>query len=551
MASVTLAALLAFGLSSAAPALANQASGGITSFNITPVSTDAGSHPDINFGIGFKSGETPKSMSVDLAPGLWASLTSGGGQQVATGTVSATAAGVLPVTGNATMTLDSIPPGASDSALTGMTILVKISSPVQTTIAVKGYWDVDADNGTLRLVVPSLPNTALGGVPITLNSINLKFAGSVNGQPFTRLPTSDQPATSTASATMYTGDSGSGNDSFTPTGSPPFSPSIASTSAKAINNVPNADVNVDVKQPAWQAGTAGMNLIVPGSALPVNIGAVPDLTPQGTQVGTVAVQTPLLPYTLQGTFTVSGSLYDPVATIAFPSLGGLHFSGHIPPHSIASNAEIDFTGIPDFPFTDFSVTLPGGSRGMLNANCPGSGSMTGTFISQWQSRQVPASTPVSLTGCPPNTATGSEPGASKPAAKPGKPTLTKVDLRGLAKRRAQLGFTLNQGRQAPKISSFTVEPPGALSWKRAALKQDLSVAGAKLKGYKLSGRKLTVTLKSAASHPRLRVKAGALSEWRILQIAAKQKIITSLNMNVDAKAGKTSAQIRTRIKRFN
>lgn len=142
---------------------------------------------------------------------------------------------------------------------------------------------------------------------------------------------------------------------------------------------------------------------------------------------------------------------------------------------------------------------------------------------------------------------------AKPAVKVAAPSLTRIVLKGLAKGKPDLVFTVNKGKNAAKLRSFTVELPGALSFVRNGLKRGLSVSGAKLERYKLSARKLTITLKSPVNSVRVTLGPGALTERKQLQVSVRRHRARSLNMNVWASPGATGASFRTRvtIKRFS
>ncbi|MBO0768455.1 MAG: hypothetical protein J2O48_07195 [Solirubrobacterales bacterium] len=683
---------------SAGPALAaGTSSGDVSSFSFQPSGTAAGSSQDLNLNVAFSA--SPETMQLNMAPGLWASLSTGyPGTQIGTGKASLTAAGLLPQTANLTLTTtapaaagglqpcsSSNPPGPC--VLLGLS-LVAVDSTFGLSVTAPGYAVLNP-NGTatnLSIRFPSIPNSA-DGIPIAITNLQLTLAKSTTvgcGSsapskcgPFVRLPSYTTPAKSTASVSDWSNGTGSASDTFTPTGTPDYKPAFGTTTATA-NSAANPDgsysakVEIDVTEPDYsqgvnEAGTSGMQLVIPTSALWVSGQAIKDLcgaydpSPPATcdparnitnpiQVGTVSLGTPLLPTGdphSTGEFLLSGSIDNPIATIKFPGLGGLSFSGSIPDATIGANPEVNFNNIPDVPFSSLDVTLgttdANGNPGMLNAACGNiSSTLNATFYSWWApttqdgvsptmtgngapctpggdggydsgptgintpdpgpgpTYTPPASTstdttdnsapstdtssgsPSSVSGSPssgsqptgssaPSSGTPSSSGSggsgsaggtstttpkptpATPAAKPkvGKPTLTNIVLTGVRTRKPKLAFTVNQGKNAAKISSFTVEPPGAFSFNKNALKKDLKITGAKLKSYKLSGRKLTIYLKTAASHPRVTLNAGALSEWKQLQTAVKKHKAKSLNMNVWASAGKTSTPFRSTIKKFS
>lgn len=618
------AVLVVLGLS-AAPALAGQANGQINSFSFQPTATKAGGSADLNVNVGFS--QTPTSMQLNFAPGLWASLAAApSGTQVGTGSVNLTAAGLLPQTASATIKTETPQIPAGQPPLCGAGGGTNTPFAKQQPCVLTGF-DLNADDKTfglqtdahglavvnpstasLQMVFPSIP-TSVDGIPIAITNLSLKLPGSTSHGQFIRLPSYDSPATSTATMKSQQGSTGSGQDTFTPTGTPAYSPSVASANVTAA--APGADGQrraqtvIDIQQPDHQAGDYGDSLVVPGNVLSVSGGAIHDLCgppnpstncqngsvpiTNPVQVGSATLQTPLLPSTVTGgTFALYGSPNDPHAVVQFPSLGGLGFNGSIDPTSIGTNPTMKFQNIPDVPFTDLKVTLdanpqyPGtpSDGGLLNATCNGSsGSLQSVFTPWWGPLPpVSSSAQVNVNGCPPPGApaptppTPTTPGVPPPdvgpsvnlpapvpvpAPKPKRvpvmptnPTASAIRFTGIAKGQPKLTFTVNRGKLKPKFSSFIFEPPGAFKFTHNALRH-LHLSGAKLKHWKLVGRKLEVTLKAPVTHARLTINPGAMSEGRMVKLAVREQIATSLSMNIWAKPNKPYARVPVKIKHFS
>ncbi|MBO0768454.1 MAG: hypothetical protein J2O48_07190, partial [Solirubrobacterales bacterium] len=429
----------ALGLSAAPAPAASTHSGDVSAFSFQPAATTAGGSANLNADLKFGS-DTPKSVELDWPAGLWASLkTAPAGTQIGSGSLTLTGLGLLPLSATATLAMSSsIPAGAPAACSTTtpagnctLSGLQLNATALGQTITAPGYVVLNPSTASLQIVFPSIPNTAIG-LPITLTELKLTLnASTANGQ-FIRLPSNTGTDTTTVKVTGYGGATGTGTDSFTPSGSPAFSPGVAAATAN-VNAAQQAQVIIDIQQPGGQAGATTHSLVIPGSILNVSGGAIADLcgppNPAGNcdgetittpvKVGSVALTTPLLPTPVPGDFWLSGSVSAPVVTVAFPALGGLSFSGKIDPSTIGTNPTVNFTGIPDVPFTDLKVTMDASSTGLFNAACipasgPSSDPLNWSFTSWWSAAPpVSSSTPFTVNGtvndCPAGGSSGPDP----------------------------------------------------------------------------------------------------------------------------------------------
>jgi subtilase family serine protease len=105
----------------------------------------------------------------------------------------------------------------------------------------------------------------------------------------------------------------------------------------------------------------------------------------------------------------------------------------------------------------------------------------------------------------------------------GLPTVSRKSLTGVGKHRPTLSFTLTAGSHAPALRQIVVSLPKGFSFARKHLRKGITVNGSHRLFFKLSGRKLTITLRHGAGRARVVIKAPALSAPRALKRGKKLK----------------------------
>jgi hypothetical protein len=125
-----------------------------------------------------------------------------------------------------------------------------------------------------------------------------------------------------------------------------------------------------------------------------------------------------------------------------------------------------------------------------------------------------------------------------PPPKAGKPSVTHTSLRGVAKRKAKLAFTLAAGSNAPAIKTISVSLPNGLgfSHKTKALTRGITVTGSGGRHLKLrlglSHGTLKISLKSPATNVRVTIGTPAITVTARLARAAKRKKVKRLDVVV-------------------
>jgi hypothetical protein len=495
-------AAIGFALASAAIAAPAQASIGISSFSLTPSTTQAGgtsSSPGPNLVLDAKfstsNADTPKDATIALATGLLANPS-----VVPLCPTSDFQAGFCPdssrigqgyVTGTApefglTLNLPTdaylIQPQGSEPARVGL-IVTFFDFPVATQsapVTIRSSPDVGID-----IPLTGLPND-LDGVPAIIDGLHLTIFGSVNGTAFTRNPTACSAATSSLTVDSY-GDSTqhTSTSSFTPTGcgSLPYAPTIAGSVSKDASDDGIA-LQATVTQQYDEADDQSIELTFPFSASPrlsafANGCTNADIT-TCPSVGTATIATPLLTNPLQANVVLvahSGAL--PTVAILVPQPFGIELDAT--PILTGSSVQALVTDVPDIPISSLTLNLPGGPNSLFRAGvhlCTDAQTWGGNFTA-WSGATASPTSAASVTGCPGSAASApaiAPPAHQKPALASG-PSGRSSSATGLVRYfRHRITVALGAGRRLRKLRSVSIRIPRGLSI-------DLKTIAVKLDGH--------------------------------------------------------------------
>lgn len=301
---------------------------------------------------------------------------------------------------------------------------------------------------------------------------------TLNGKPFTRMPSNCSPGPSSLTVTYANGskETTAASPDFHITGcsSLPYAPKFAADITKDATD-DGVKVVTTITQNADEAATAANGLTLPWPALGPNFAGLSNqcsTAPCGKAVGTVTAASPLLAAPLTGNAYLTGTPLGPKLTLLFPPPNALELVGTVslPTHTVV------FNGVPDVPQTSLVVTLFGGPTALEVATCsPPGGTATGSFTGQ-NGAKVTVNQEVKVTGCPPP-----------------KPTLASASLSGLPRGKPVLRFKLAQGFGGPKLRAFTLVLPKGLSLNRRARHRGLSIHGARSVAF--HGNRLRVRLR--------------------------------------------------------
>jgi hypothetical protein len=484
----------------------------VSSFSVTPSTTNAGASPDVTVDakLSTTDQDSPRDVTISLAPGLLANPSAAAvcnaqafagdqcpaSSKIGDGTIVGTAPDY-----NTTVTLTVgiylIAPQGSEVARVGAIAelydypVAEISSPIQ----LRTQPDVG-----INLALTGLPNS-VEGTKVVVNELTMKLYGTVAGRPFTRNPTSCTPAQTQIAIASYGADSTGATSSFTPTHCErlAYAPRLAA-SATVDPHDDGAQLSTSLTQSSGEAATKSVSLTLPAglgarlSALGTACGAA-DLS-QCPALGSATITTPLLGAPLTGKIVLvgrSGTL--PAIDVVLPPPFAFTLVGT--PTTAAGGLAVAFGGIPDVPISSLQVTFAGGGSSLLTNQtvCSGTQRLSADLVAQSGARAHLSPT-LAVHGCS-NTGTAS----------------AHVRFSGLGGSSPKLTLTVN-GSSALKVVGLRL--PSGLSMKVAKKKRKglkVNAGGWRLvhatkHGLRLSlgGNHTSVVVKLSA--PALRVAQG-------------------------------------------
>jgi hypothetical protein len=383
---VTFAVLLALALPAAA-----SASVSISSFKVTPSTTQAGAHPNLTIDTAFTlnpASDDVKSVGVVLPQGLvgdpnaadrctaaaFAADTCPASSKVGTTTASVTATIVLlEVPQTVTGDVYNLVPKGDEPARLG--VVLRPSLPGAAKVFLQSAVTTGPQTGYgLLTLFDGLPRDS-GGIETRVDSMQLVLLGKAAKGSFIQNPTSCRLAKSTATITSYDQPNSpkSASSSFTPTGcdKEPFAPRVSGSvggAGQTKRGVSPTLINV-VSTNVGDANPSRVRVILPPS-IAANLGQVSRQCvaeifnaggcPPEARVGSATATSPLLPRPLTGPviFTSNAATGEPALAVQFGAPVPLTLIGAV---LLAPNAlTTTFDGIPDLPLSRFALTLDGG-----------------------------------------------------------------------------------------------------------------------------------------------------------------------------------------------
>jgi hypothetical protein len=410
----------------------------VSSFSLTPASLQAGSSPNYALNVSFKypfltgAGDTVKDLTVGLAPGMLAapavvpnctpSQLSGNtcpsNTQVASGSATATAVGLVSLTLPVAM-YEMAPQGPTEFTHFGLVIngiILQISAQLGATLRVQ-------PNIGANLTASGLPNKVIGFASIQITNLKLTISGTVDGKPYTRMPTTCTAVSSFIDADSYSAPTSvsSATNSFTPTGctsgKTPLAFAPKTTAGVAPDGSdPGAAVTLTTTQAATESSSKSWAFTIPNNVQPnLSVLNAADAstcsqanayaTPVGCpQVGTVVITTPLISQQITGQIYLVRSTAGALPTLAIQlnnPAGSVVINGTI---GFGPNGTIKATipSLPDLPLTSVVNSFTGGPNALLltspTVGCPGS--VGGSYSAQ-DGATATSSSAVTVTGTVP------------------------------------------------------------------------------------------------------------------------------------------------------
>jgi hypothetical protein len=524
------------------------------SLTFTLSGTQAGSNQTITSALKFAGGgDSPKTLVQSLAPGIGANLNanpsclSGAPQVTGTSCQVGTAAVSFSVGGapqpDATGNVYLVPPAAGSNDFAGFqTVVPSVGISQYTGASLRTTPTVGVDLTTNFSAPPA--GVSITGVSLTLNS-------TLNGVPFTFLPTSCGMATSTAAITYFGATpAATVSGSFQPSGCSnlPYNPKLSAAITKDKNDN-GAALTLIQTQALGESSSKQIVFTLPKGLTPNVVAAAPCLTGSGTgcQIGTAKATSAGVPAAAlaNGIVRLSGTALAPVISVSFPAPFGLTDTGQV---NLAAGT-VTFADVPDLPLLslELDVTGPNGQKA-FNTDCKPA-NITGVFTPQNGAAPVTAVAPIQFTGCAAKpTASGSTSGLAG-----GHPKLTfkTADSAKVASVAIGLPGGLKFNRSAITSKKTCTTPKGAKKKKctTTTLIKGLSIKGGKAKSVALKRGKLVITLKKAASRVTITVGGPLVSESKGLQTKVKKHKVKTLKFTLkvtDAKKVATTLSLKAR-----
>jgi hypothetical protein len=504
-------------------------------------SSQAGSNETITDTLHFApaAGDSPQTVVLSTSPGLLANLNANvsclasqqfnASCQIGTETLTIMA-GPTPTMNSGTLYLGPAASGSHDLAgIYG--VFTGTPTPSYTGVSL----NPSAPGGlTLTGTLPDVRPDAITDATLVINS-------TLNGQPFTRLPSSCAAGTNTMNVTYYGGATGSATSSLTPTGcsSLPYAPKLMASITKDASGS-GATLVTEITQAANESASKTIVLQFPAGLKP-NVGVdIPCLTGTGCTVGSATATSPLVPSAAlsNGKVTLAGLATAPTIAITFPSLG-ITIPGNV---SLTSNS-VTFPTVPDVPLTDLKLTITGPSGGKAFTTDCAPANIGGTFTPWSGTAPVSDTSKIAFSNC-----------VSKPTAS--------GSTVGLAKGQPKLKFTITHGKGAAKVAAVAIGLPGGLKFSRSAIVQHktcttlknkkkkcttttlikgLGVAGGKAKTVAIKNGRLVVTLKKGSNKVTLTISGPLVTETKGLQTKVKKHKTKTLNFTLKVTDAKHTA----------
>jgi hypothetical protein len=480
-------------------------------FGMTPATATAGSHPGFDFTINRPDGdENIKSVAIALPQGLIAAPASADECSEAqlqsnacpasseVGTVNA-AAGTGPETLALSGKIFNIAPPSGEvaklaavvPAVVGPYDLGLVTLPLS--LEVRGDLGATATSGDLPARV--------GGVAVRLRQISVHLNANADHGTFMRVPSRCGTHVVTATINSAAGQAAARTANLVTTGCAelPFDPAFSMTphpdGANPRGDLPGWNIHLD--EPAENSAIAALQLIFPKS-VSSNLNAIANLCedadfvagscPAGARLGSVRINTPLLPYSLDGDVLIVRAIKPGAVTPRVALSIDTPFKLRIPGdnHFInGSQVVSDFTALPDLPFSGIDINLKGGPTGIVQ------------FVAADQC----GSLEYTMTGHGGQNKAGSLPFGGQAcsdfqSSRCENPTFT-VFTKGRKKpKSAKFGSKLEVPAKCPAIQSLTIKLPKGTRTARKTDKKHLavSVAGRRIKTatVKIRGRFLRI-----------------------------------------------------------
>jgi hypothetical protein len=494
--------------------------------------TTAGSSANLGVDLKFSStaGDSPKQLTMNLPPGLLANASINGGAclasadledsacEVGSGVVTANLLGTIPVP--AQVTFDLVPPPAPGD-LAGLAVNSN-GTQIGTTgdIRIRPSGDPAGVGVTLNLTLPN----SLSGTPISITEISSTFDSL------------RYPATCPATPQNFSATVDSYNDPTLQTVAAPLSVTGCSAlfyapafSVAAVRDRADQEVSLSttLTQAATESPSQSVSLAFPSPTLVPNIkvaGAlcVDPASGTCTPVGSATASSPLYPRALTGQAYLTGTILGPSLTLVFPPPFPLTLSGRV---DLIKNTAT-FTGLPDIPLTNLTVSLNPGPEAVFQTTCkPPTNTATATLTNQNGDHTVTVPAKFTVAGCAGGAGSGKGNGGGSPVQR-GKAKGITASIAGLSTGHPSLTLRVRAAKGAPGLRRVAIALPNGLGFITHRVGKRIVVGSVQVRGgrgvtFSLSHGHLVITLRKPAAKLLVRLGSHALKESRALKRKAR------------------------------
>ncbi len=248
------------------------------------------------------------------------------------------------------------------------------------------------------------------GVPTHIQELTINLPGVVNNKPFLYNASSCGNQNIASTMTPWTGSAMTDNTPYTTTGcgTRSFSPSMSFTASGGSFDVPPA-WTIKMNSNTGDSTLKSVSVVLP-SIMTVNIQGLPSACtadqaaahncPASSQIGTVSIDTPLLPTAVTGTVYIARSITGstlPDLLMEIPAPINMQIRGA---NKFVNNIYVqsDFTDLPDLVWSGMTMSIAGGAKGLIGLRDNGTCGPANSSFGSHSGQSVTGTSPVNGVG---------------------------------------------------------------------------------------------------------------------------------------------------------
>jgi hypothetical protein len=212
-----------------------------------------------------------------------------------------------------------------------------------------------------------------------------------------------------------------------------------------------------------------------------------------------------------------------------------------------------FTGLPDIPLTNLTVSLNPGPEAVFGTTCkPPTNTATATLTNQNGDHTVTVPAKFTVSGCPAGSGTGTGNGVGTAQGAHGKLKVSNAFIAGLSTGHPSLGFRIRAAKGTPGLRRLAIVLPTGLGFVSHRVGTRSVVSGVRVSGgrgvsFSVSNGHLVIALRTAASSLLVKLGPAALKESRGLKRKARAHRLPRLFLSLitsNATGKRTAVRVR-------